>query len=277
MGAARVHAVQPIGAREEDLMKLPPRLTRCAVILATFASAACGGDGGGGSSAPAPLGRTTFTGNVMRPPGASALTDGGGAVFPVQVCVAGTGFCTEVDETGAFTLAADVGGDVTLQFEGPDFSARLRLNDVPNGATVRIVDIRCSTVTGGCQAESVQIVAPFNSAPICDGAEARPAVLWPPDHRMVRIAIGGLVDPDGDALAVAATDVFSNEAVDAPGSGNTAPDAQLAPLAVRAERSGQGSGRLYTIAFVADDGRGGRCSGVVEVCVPHDQGNGSSC
>ena len=215
----------------------------------------------------------------MRP--AAAVISGGSdaalAAAPVQVCVAGTSFCTEVDDTGAFTLAADVGGDVVLVFDGPDFSARLALNDVPLGATVRILDIQCSTITGRCQAGSVQIVNPLNASPICDAAVARPAVLWPPNHQMVAIAIDGVVDPDGDPIVVTATDVVSNEPDDAPGSGNTAPDAQLNPLAVRAERSGQGNGRVYTIAFIADDGRGGRCSGTVQVCIPHDQGNGSSC
>lgn len=252
------------------------------VILAAVLLTACGGGGGGGSSTSAPPPgalRTTFTGNVMRP--ATAVTPlGNGAAsepFPVQVCVAGTSFCTDVDETGAFTLAADVGGDVVLAFDGPDFSARLRLDDVPRGATIRVRDIECSTVTGGCRAASVEVVSPLNAAPLCDAAFARPSILWPPDHRLVGIVIDGVDDPDGDPLLVTVTDVVSNEPDDAPGSGNTSPDAQLDPLAVRAERSGQGNGRLYVISFVADDGRGGECTGVVQVCVPHDQGNGSSC
>jgi hypothetical protein len=45
----------------------------------------------------------------------------------VQVCVEGTTFCTFVDDDGVFTLAADVGGDVTLVFTGPDFVARVTL------------------------------------------------------------------------------------------------------------------------------------------------------
>src|SRR5262249_61807434 len=200
------------------------------------------------------------------------------AAAAVQVCVEGTSFCTEVDDTGAFTLAADVGGDVVLLFEGPGFSARLALNDVPRGATVRIVDIVCSTINGQCHAASVEVVNPLNTPPVCDAAVAQPALLWPPNHQMVAIAIEGVVDPDGDPVVVTATAVVSNEPDDAPGSGNTAPDAQLVPLAVRAERSGQGSGgRVYTIDFVADDGRGGTCRGTVQVCVPHDQGNRSSC
>ena len=55
------------------------------------------------------------------------------------------------------------------------------------------------------------------------------------------------------------------------GSGNTSPDGILAPLKVRAERSGQGNGRIYHIGFEATDGHGGVCTAVVLVCVPHDQ------
>ena len=238
-----------------------------------LALGACGGGGGGGGNAPPPASqmRTTFVGNLLTP---SEATIAG--LSAVQVCVLGTSFCTEVDDTGAFTLAADIGGDVVLVFDGPGFTARLPVNDVPAGATVRIQNIECSTLTGRCHAENVEIVGE-NTPPDCSAAMASPAVLWPPNHDMVRIAIVGVVDPDGDPVSITPTDVASSESVDAPGSGNTAPDVQLSPLAVRAERSGQGNGRIYTIEFVADDGRGGRCSGIVAVCVPHDQGQRDGC
>lgn len=259
----------------------PRRAVTTFVFLGALAALGAGCGGGGGDSNPPPGGggqATTFTGN-LRPPTAalSGSEQPLGAASPVQVCVAGTNFCTEVDDTGAFTLDANVGGDVVLVFEGPDFTARLAVDNVPRGATVRIRDIVCSTVTGRCAAADIQIVSPQNQPPVCTAAEARPAVLWPPNHRMVGIAIVGVVDPDGDPVVITATDVVSNEAEDAPGSGNTAPDSQLDPLAVRAERSGQGDGRLYTITFMADDGRGGTCTGTVDVCVPHDQGKGGFC
>jgi hypothetical protein len=40
---------------------------------------------------------------------------------------------------------------------------------------------------------------------------------------------------------------------------------------LRAERAGTGNGRVYTIWYTASDGRGGECSGSVQVCVPHDR------
>lgn len=60
--------------------------------------------------------------------------------------------------------------------------------------------------------------------------------------------------------------------MDTPGSGRTGPDGEggvgTATAHVRAERDGRGNGRVYHIAFTADDGDGGTCSGEVLIGVP---------
>ena len=43
---------------------------------------------------------------------------------------------------------------------------------------------------------------------------------------------------------------------------------------VRAERSGNGNGRVYQVSFKADDGKGGSCTSAVTVGVPHSLKNG---
>lgn len=43
---------------------------------------------------------------------------------------------------------------------------------------------------------------------------------------------------------------------------------------VRAERAGSGNGRVYRLAFTADDGQGGTCTSAVTVGVPHSQQQG---
>jgi len=122
-----------------------------------------------------------------------------------------------------------------------------------------------------------------NQSPVCTGATASPSTLWPPNHQMVPISITGVTDPDGNPVTITATSITQDEAVRETGigSGNTAPDARLSLLAVRAERNGNpktpGNGRVYHIDFTADDGNGGQCTGTVNVCVPHDQGKGSTC
>jgi hypothetical protein len=64
------------------------------------------------------------------------------------------------------------------------------------------------------------------------------------------------------------------------GAGNGCPDGfgVGGPIAtLRAQRNGEGDGRVYHVGFLADDGRGAQCRGTVTVCVPRDQGRGSTC
>jgi hypothetical protein len=118
-----------------------------------------------------------------------------------------------------------------------------------------------------------------NQNPDCSGAFASPGNLWPPNHQFVTVSVAGVTDPDGDPLALTVTGIAQDEALDDAAEPGTCSDAALAgsTARVRAERDGGGDGRVYHVSFVADDGRGGRCSGIVTVCVPHDQGAGHRC
>lgn len=74
------------------------------------------------------------------------------------------------------------------------------------------------------------------------------------------------------------TAVTQDETLDARGDGSMRPDAMPAPtpgsVYVRAERSSTGNGRVYRIAFTADDHHGRTCAGSTTVAVPHDEGTG---
>jgi hypothetical protein len=112
---------------------------------------------------------------------------------------------------------------------------------------------------------------------VCDAATAQPrVVVWSPQHKMETIAIAGVTDPDGDPVAITVSGIMQDEPVNDKGEGNFSPDAILAPVSIRAERSGKGDGRVYHIGFSATDNRDGTCSGSVTVCVPHDQ-SGTTC
>ena len=83
--------------------------------------------------------------------------------------------------------------------------------------------------------------------------------------------LGGATDPDGDPLAYAITSVRQDEPTNGLGDGDTGIDAVKAGpgmVRIRAERSGNGDGRVYTIAFTISDGKGGSCAGSVQVTVP---------
>jgi hypothetical protein len=114
-----------------------------------------------------------------------------------------------------------------------------------------------------------------NRPPTCSGVAAGPSVLFPPNHRFVLVTLGGATDPDGDPVALAITGVTQDEPVNGKGDGSTSPDARRALAAnkvlLRAERSGQGNGRVYRIAFTASDGEGGTCEGTATVAVPRNR------
>lgn len=119
-----------------------------------------------------------------------------------------------------------------------------------------------------------------NLPPVCTGAFASPEALWPPNHKFVPVSVDGVTDPDGDPVAITVTGVAQDEPVDAEGDGTTCGDADglgTDVVLLRSERSGQGDGRVYHVAFQADDPFGGFCLGEVQVCVRHDNGKGGFC
>jgi Tol biopolymer transport system component len=109
-----------------------------------------------------------------------------------------------------------------------------------------------------------------NRPPDCSHVTATPGTLSPPDHKLVSVSVAGATDPDGDQVTLTITGVTQDE------PRTSSPDATLGPAAnqvsLRAERDGGGDGRVYRIALTASDGKGGSCSGVATVGVPHNGG-----
>lgn len=71
--------------------------------------------------------------------------------------------------------------------------------------------------------------------------------------------------------------VTSNEPVDGLGDGDTAPGWEITgdlAAQLRAERSGAGSGRLYTLEISCTDDAGNAAAAGASVTVPHDRGRG---
>jgi len=101
---------------------------------------------------------------------------------------------------------------------------------------------------------------------------ASTAALWPPNHQMVPVSLNvdlvDLIDPAPSARIVG---VSSNEPVDGSDDGQTSPDWEITgPLtvALRAERSGTGTGRIYTVAVEGTDAAGNVTLQTVSVTVP---------
>jgi hypothetical protein len=94
---------------------------------------------------------------------------------------------------------------------------------------------------------------------------------------MEAIKIVGVTNPHGN-VAITITSIYQDEPTDGLGDGDTPVDGiiQGSTALVRRERSGNKNGRLYHIAFHAQDSEGS-CTGTVTVCVPHDQRPGATC
>ncbi len=116
----------------------------------------------------------------------------------------------------------------------------------------------------------------LNFPPDCSQARPSLSELWPPDGRMVPVDILGVTDPDGDRITIAYDSITQDEPLGGEGGARDCPDARILAgrLELRAERAGQGNGRVYRVAFTASDGHGGTCQDTVTVGVPHDQGRG---
>ena len=112
-------------------------------------------------------------------------------------------------------------------------------------------------------------------APVISSVTASPDRLWPPNHNMVPVVLA--VDAtDNCDLVCQIESVASNEPVNGLGDGDTAPDWEITDdltVDLRAERSGTGSGRIYTITVVCTDESGNSSTDTTEVTVPHDNGN----
>jgi hypothetical protein len=119
----------------------------------------------------------------------------------------------------------------------------------------------------------------MGSLAACRGPEisdvaASPNVLWPPNHKMVPVAVGYTVADDCVPAPVCDLSVSSNEG-EGGGSGHTSPDWDvMGPHVVdlRAERAGKGGDRIYTITIDCTDKLGLSSRSNTVVTVPHDQG-----
>src|SRR5262249_35846403 len=111
-----------------------------------------------------------------------------------------------------------------------------------------------------------------------------PLLLWPPDHRLIAVNSVAAASDQCGPTQIRLTSVESSESDDAPGEGDghTAGDIQDAgigsadfSLQLRAERDGDGPGRIYRISYTATDLGGNNTTATTLVSVLHDR-NGAA-
>lgn len=189
----------------------------------------------------------------------STVQDADGDGLMVVWTVNGLPAHTAVIEPGVATNAVTL--SLTNQFA-------LGTNEV----TVAVTDDGTNMVT--C---SSTVIVRDTTPPVIRSIVATPNVLWPPNHRMVPVRLAVRACDLSGPVSWRIDSIESNEAEDAIGSGHTAPDYLIkAPhrALLRAERSGRGSGRVYTLTVVVSDDSGNSSTGTVKVYVPHDRRRG---
>jgi hypothetical protein len=112
---------------------------------------------------------------------------------------------------------------------------------------------------------------PCTTAPGLD-VDLAPNSLWPPNHLLVDITptvnVTVTCDP---SVSVTLVSITSNEPENGLGDGNGAPDIVIIDdlnFQLRAERSGLGSGRIYTVCYAATDLAGNQTTACEVVVVP---------
>ena len=122
---------------------------------------------------------------------------------------------------------------------------------------------------------SLEGCSPDTIAPVVHSVTATPTVLEVPNHRMIPVTITAKVtDNCAGAVTWSVTSVASDEPINGLGDGDTAPDWNVTSghaLQLRAERAGNGDGRVYTVTITARDAADNTATATTTVTVPHDR------
>ena len=120
-----------------------------------------------------------------------------------------------------------------------------------------------------------------NTSPTITEVSINPSVLWPPNRKMVLVTPTASVTDNCDpGSTVQLTSITINDGDETStcdltiGDGNTTGDIRIdanGNIYLRAERSGAGSGRTYTLTYTATDASGNSAMESAPVTVPHNK------
>jgi hypothetical protein len=163
----------------------------------------------------------------------------------------------------------------TIAAGGPPSGASVTFtSELPVGTnTIGITVTDSATNTTSC---STIVTVADTLPPVIVSASTSPKSLWPPNHKMIPVRVTARVEDDCSSTTWKIRSVTSNEDLNGQGDGNTSDDWKITgdhTVQLRAERSGKGSGRVYSITIVATDRSGNTAQRVLTVNVPKSQGN----
>jgi hypothetical protein len=135
--------------------------------------------------------------------------------------------------------------------------------------TVVVTGTRLDGSTTTC---TFNVVVNDTEFPVVSAATVDKPSLWPPQHQMIPVTVDYTAT---DNCSVTCTlSVASNEPINGLGDGDMAPDWVIVDahhLLLRSERSGTGSGRIYTITVTCVDPAGNTVTRTTTVKVPKNQ------
>lgn len=191
-----------------------------------------------------------------------------------QIVEATSSTATSVTLNG--TASSDPEGEALSHSWSGDFGTATGASpevSLPLGS--HTITLTVTDPNGASATDSVLVVVRDTTAPTFTSLTASPDSLWPPNHKMIALTLTGQATDACDSAPVfQILAVSSNEPTEGLGDGDTPVDWEVTgamTLNVRAERSGSGSGRVYTITVRCVDASGNESLKSVSVTVPKSQ------
>lgn len=213
---------------------------------------------------------TTFPGGEIR----AQITLGApfalpGIICPANItvsnaanqCLQSVSFAANATGTPAPTVTYRIG---TTAITSP--------NTFPVGTTTVTATATSAAGTASC---NFTVTVNDTQAPAINNLSASPNNLWPPNHKMKDVAVNYTTTDNCPGTINCSVTVTSNEPVNGTGDGDTAPDWMVIDnhhVQLRAERAGNGNGRVYTITTTCHDQYGNTSHSSTTVTVQHDKG-----
>ena len=142
----------------------------------------------------------------------------------------------------------------------------------PVGTTT--VTVTATDAAGNATTKSFTVTVRDSTAPAFTALSTNAPTLWPPNHKMVAVTVSATASDAVGPVTYRIVSATSSEPDNGLGDGDTANDIQITgalTLNLRAERSGKGNGRTYTITVEAKDATGNTMTKTVTVSVPKNQ------
>jgi hypothetical protein len=175
------------------------------------------------------------------------------------LCTASVSFAAAVTGSPAPVVTYRIGGNVITS---------------PHVFPLGTTTVTATAINGGGFATcSFTVTVNDTEAPEISNVSVDPTVLWPVNHKMRNIAVTYSSSDNCPGTVTCTLSVTSNEHMNGAGDGNTGDDWEIVnnhAVKLRAERTGGGMGRVYTITIRCTDQAGNTGVATTTVAVPHD-------